>query len=59
MRLQSWAAFAVIEEVVDDPGYYLDARQSSDEEGQEGNDIVCMLTCLNVAILRLLKLCES
>ena len=40
VRLQSWAAIAVIEEVVDDPGYYLDARQSSDEEGQEGNDIV-------------------
>ena len=40
VRLQSWAAIAVIDEVVDDPGYYLDARQSSDEEGQEGNDIV-------------------
>ena len=40
VRLQSWAAIAVIDEVVDDPEYYLDARQSSDSEGQEGNDIV-------------------
>ena len=30
----------MIDEVADDPDYYLDARQSSDEEGQEGNDIV-------------------
>ncbi len=40
VRLQSWAAIAVIDEVANDPDYYLDARQSSDEEGQEGNDIV-------------------
>ena len=40
VRLQNWAALAVIDEVADDPDYYLDARQSSDEEGQEGNDIV-------------------
>ena len=37
VRLQSWAALAVIDEVADDPDYYLDARQSSDEED---NDIV-------------------
>ena len=40
VRLQSWAAIAVIDEVANDPDYYLDARQSSDEEGQEGNDLV-------------------
>jgi len=40
VRLQSLAALAVIDEVANNPEYYLDARQSSDEEGQEGNDIV-------------------
>ena len=35
VRLQSWAAIAVIDEVADDPDYYLDARRSSDDEGQE------------------------
>ena len=40
VRLQAWAALAVIDEVVENPNYYLEARQSSDEEGQEGNDIV-------------------
>ena len=40
VRLQTWAALAVIDEVVENPGYYLEARQASDEEGQEGNDIV-------------------
>ena len=29
VRLQSWAAIAVIDEVADDPDYYLDARRSS------------------------------
>ena len=40
VRLQAWAALAVIDEVVENPNYYLEARQASDEEGQEGNDIV-------------------
>ena len=40
VRLQAWAALAVIDEVVENPNYYLEARQSSDEEGQEGNDVV-------------------
>ena len=40
VRLQTWAALAVIDEVADDPDYYLDARQSSDDEGQAGNDVV-------------------
>ena len=40
VRLQAWAALAVIDEVVENPNYYLEARQSSDDEGQEGNDIV-------------------
>ena len=60
VRLQSWAAIAVIDEVVDDPDYYLDARQSSDEEGQEGNDIVYayLFECADPATtetLRILK----
>ena len=40
VKLQAWAALAVIDEVANDPDYYLEARQSSDEEGQEGNDFV-------------------
>ena len=40
VRLQAWAGLAVIDEVVENPNYYLEARQASDEEGQEGNDIV-------------------
>ena len=40
VRLQAWAALAVIDEVVGNPNYYLEARQASDEEGQEGNDVV-------------------
>jgi len=60
VRLQSWAALAVINEVADDPDYYLDARQSSDEEGEEGNDIVhaYLIECNDPATtetLRILK----
>ena len=60
VRLQSWAALAVIDEVADDPDYYLDARQSSDEEGQEGNDVVhaYLIECGDAATsetLRILK----
>jgi len=60
VRLQSWAALAVINEVADDPDFYLDARQSSDEEGQEGNDIVhaYLIECSDPATaetLRILK----
>ena len=40
VRLQAWAAIAVIDEVADSPNYYLEARQTSDEEGQGGNDLV-------------------
>jgi len=40
VKLQAWAALAVIDEVVEDPNYYLEARQNSDEEGQDGNDII-------------------
>ncbi len=32
VKLQAWAALAVIEEVANNPDYYLEARQSSDEE---------------------------
>jgi len=32
VRLQTWAALTVIEEVADNPNYYLEARKSSDEE---------------------------
>ena len=32
VKLQAWAALAVINEVANDPDYYLEARQSSDEE---------------------------
>ena len=60
VRLQSWAALAVINEVADDPDFYLDARQSSDEEGQEGNGIVhaYLIECSDPATaetLRILK----
>ena len=40
VKLQAWAALAVIDDVANNPDYYLEARQSSDEEGQEGNDFV-------------------
>ena len=40
VKLQAWAALAVIDDVANNPNYYLEARQSSDEEGQEGNDFV-------------------
>ena len=40
VKLQAWAALAVIDEVVEDPNYYLEARENSDEEGQDGNDII-------------------
>ena len=40
VKLQAWAALSVIDEVANNPDYYLEARQSSDEEGQEGNDFV-------------------
>jgi hypothetical protein len=32
VKLQAWAALAVIEEVANNPDYYLEARQSSDDE---------------------------
>jgi len=32
VKLQTWAALAVIDEVANNPDYYLEARQSSDEE---------------------------
>jgi len=32
VKLQAWAALAVIDEVANNPDYYLEARQSSDEE---------------------------
>ena len=35
VKLQAWAALAVIEEVANNPNYYLEARQSSDEEEEE------------------------
>jgi hypothetical protein len=40
VKLQTWAALAVIDDVTNNPDYYLEARQSSDDEGQEGNDFV-------------------
>ena len=40
VKLQAWAALAVIDEVVEDPNYYLEARKNSDEEGQDGNDLI-------------------
>ena len=40
VKLQAWAALTVIDDVANNPDYYLEARQSSDEEGQEGNDFV-------------------
>ncbi len=58
VRLQSWAALAVIDEVADDPDYYLGARQSSDEEGQEGNDIVhaYLIECSDPATTETLRI---
>mgnify|MGYP001307351105 FL=1 len=35
VKLQAWAALAVIEEVANNPDYYLEARQSSDEEEED------------------------
>ena len=34
VRLQVWAALAVIDEVAENPDYYLEARESSDEDQQ-------------------------
>jgi len=60
VKLQAWAALAVIDEVVNNPDYYLEARQSSDEEGQEGNDFVYayLFECSDLAsteTIRILK----
>ena len=35
VKLQAWAALAVIDEVANNPDYYLEARQSSDEEEED------------------------
>ena len=35
VKLQAWAALAVIEEVANNPDYYLEARQTSDEEEED------------------------
>ena len=58
VRLQTWAALAVINEVADDPDYYLDARQSSDKEGQEGNDLVhaYLIECSDSATAETIRL---
>jgi hypothetical protein len=57
VKLQAWAALAVINEVANDPDYYLEARQSSDEEE---NDFVYayLFECSDLAsteTIRILK----
>ena len=61
VRLQAWAAIAVIDEVVENPEYYLDARESSDNEGQEGNDIVhaYLFECSDPAALETIRILED
>ena len=61
VKLQAWAAMAVIDEVVENPGYYLDARESSDNEGQEGNDIVhaYLFECSDPAALETIRILED
>jgi len=61
VRLQAWASLAVIEEVVENPDYYLDARKSSDNEGQEGNDLVhaYLFECSDPAALETIRILED
>ena len=52
---------AVIDEVVENPEYYLDARESSDNEGQEGNDIVhaYLFECSDPGALETIRILED
>jgi len=61
VKLQVWAALAVIDDVVENPDYYLDARQSSDNEGQEGNDLVhaYLFECSDPAALETIRILED
>ena len=61
VRLQAWAGMAVINEVADNPDYYLDARKASDNEGQEGNDIVdaYLFECSDPAALETIRILED
>ena len=61
VRLQTWAGMAVIYEVADNPDYYLEARKASDNEGQEGNDIVeaYLFECSDPAALETIRILED
>ena len=61
VRLQAWAGMAVIDEVADNPDYYLEARKASDNEGQEGNDIVdaYLFECSDPAALETIRILED
>ena len=61
VRLQAWAGMAVIYEVADNPDYYLEARKASDNEGQEGNDIVeaYLFECSDPAALETIRILED
>ena len=61
VRLQAWAGMAVIYEIADNPDYYLEARKASDNEGQEGNDIVdaYLFECSDPAALETIRILED
>ena len=61
VRLQAWAGMAVIYEVADNPDYYLEARKASDNEGQEGNNIVdaYLFECSDPAALETIRILED
>ena len=61
VKLQAWAGMAVIEEVADNPDYYLDARKASDNEGQGGNDIIdaYLFECSDPAASETIRILED
>ncbi len=58
VRLQAWAALAVIDEVTENPDYYLDARESAD--GEENNFVYAYLfECSDPATLETIRILED
>ena len=61
VRLQAWAALAVIDEVTENPDYYLEARESSDEEAQEVNNFVYayLFECSDPAAMETMRILKD
>jgi len=58
VKLQAWAALAVINEVAENPDYYLEARQSSD--GEENNFVYAYLfECSDPASIETIRILKD